>query len=368
MERNIGDQLKKAFEAYRQASIEKDSAKRELQQKTDYYQSNTQQLEQQIEDQNKLITKLKAQLSSATKLASDEASQKCQYPALQKQEVESSSSYDHHTADISCSHQMLLMSDHMAAQKPPCRLPGSSSVEKKDVLDMFWELRGNLQVIQALTRKQTDHLRKICRGNNIANEQQFSIPIQCTEVTAERAEGPLGPFSSAARPSGAEREEEEGGEPAPVSPPSSRAKPEERDFPDSLTELSVRFPPSTESEYDFLNSAVGKTVDAIAGRQELAAVTGVPMATDEQSLGVAIPIPIPHAGSASTDITHEGIRGPQQLLWSPDLCEVPVQGACADPPRGPNHRKCEFCNALVPLEDIYSHLNSHFQSPTSNGY
>uniref|UniRef100_A0A0E9QKU7 Uncharacterized protein n=1 Tax=Anguilla anguilla TaxID=7936 RepID=A0A0E9QKU7_ANGAN len=96
---NIGTELKKAFEAYRQASIEKDSAKRELQQKTEYYQSYTQQLEQQIEDQNKLITELKALLSSAaTKLASDEVSQK--YPALQKQEVESLSSCDHHTEDL----------------------------------------------------------------------------------------------------------------------------------------------------------------------------------------------------------------------------------------------------------------------------
>lgn len=32
MERNIADQLNKAFEAYRQASIEKDMAKKKLQQ------------------------------------------------------------------------------------------------------------------------------------------------------------------------------------------------------------------------------------------------------------------------------------------------------------------------------------------------
>lgn len=32
MERNIGDQLNKAFEAYRQVSIEKDNAQKELQQ------------------------------------------------------------------------------------------------------------------------------------------------------------------------------------------------------------------------------------------------------------------------------------------------------------------------------------------------
>lgn len=33
MERNMGDQLNKAFEAYRQVSIEKENAKKELQQK-----------------------------------------------------------------------------------------------------------------------------------------------------------------------------------------------------------------------------------------------------------------------------------------------------------------------------------------------
>lgn len=32
MERNIGDQLNKAFEAYRQVSIEKENAKKQLQQ------------------------------------------------------------------------------------------------------------------------------------------------------------------------------------------------------------------------------------------------------------------------------------------------------------------------------------------------
>lgn len=31
MERNIGDQLNKAFEAFRQVSIEKDNAKKDLQ-------------------------------------------------------------------------------------------------------------------------------------------------------------------------------------------------------------------------------------------------------------------------------------------------------------------------------------------------
>lgn len=359
---NIGDQLKKAFEAYRQASIEKDSAKRELQQKTEYYQSYTQQLEQHIEDQNKLITELKALLSSAaTKLASDEVSQK--YPALQKQEVESLSSCDHHTDDLLCSHQMFLMRENMdTAEMPPCRLPRTSSVGNKDVLDVFWELQGHFQLIQALTRKQTNQLRKMSRRDNIANELQFSIPIQCTDVSAERSEGPLGSFSTAVRSREEEEkeEDEEGGELAPVSRLPGGANPEDgRFFADSLMELSVRFPPSADGEREFLNSAVGNPAGA---------VTGVSMVTEEMSLGKAVPLPMPHAGSASTNLPHEGIRGPQQLRWSPDLCESTAQGACEAPPRDPNHRKCEFCNALVPFAEIYSHLNSHFQSPTSNGH
>ena len=36
MERNISDQLNKAYEAYRNVSIEKDNVKKELQQKVEY--------------------------------------------------------------------------------------------------------------------------------------------------------------------------------------------------------------------------------------------------------------------------------------------------------------------------------------------
>lgn len=64
MERNIGDQLNKAFEAYRQVSIEKDNAKKELQQMSEYYERYTQQLQKQIEDQQQLISKLEAKLSA----------------------------------------------------------------------------------------------------------------------------------------------------------------------------------------------------------------------------------------------------------------------------------------------------------------
>uniref|UniRef100_A0A672IDH2 Uncharacterized protein n=1 Tax=Salarias fasciatus TaxID=181472 RepID=A0A672IDH2_SALFA len=64
MERNIGDQLNKAFEAYRQVSIEKDNVKKELQQMNEYYERYTQGLQKQIEDQQQLISELEAKLSA----------------------------------------------------------------------------------------------------------------------------------------------------------------------------------------------------------------------------------------------------------------------------------------------------------------
>ncbi|KAJ8394526.1 hypothetical protein AAFF_G00045360 [Aldrovandia affinis] len=355
MERITGDPVNKAFEAFKQASIEKESAKRELQEKTEYYKRYTHQLEQQIEDQNKLITKLEAQLSSAAKLASGETSQKSHCPALQKQEVGTLSPYDHHTDQLqSCSHQRLQMRENTdTAEMPPNTIPGTSSVENKDVLDMFRELQGDLQLIQALTGEQTDHLSKLCRRNSAENEWQFSMPIQCTDVTAERAEGPLGPFSSAAWSGGVEEE------PGPVSLPSGDMGLEEGDFLDSLTGLSVRFPPSADSEYEFLNSAVEKPVTVAMRGTELDAISSVPMVTEEESLELPVPLPRPHSGSASTSLTHEGICGPRQPLWSPELCD-PQQT------QSPGH--CYVCNALIPLDNIYRHLNSHFQSETSNGH
>ncbi|CDQ57224.1 unnamed protein product [Oncorhynchus mykiss] len=92
MERNIGDQLNKAFEAYRQASIERDSAKRELQKTNEYYQRHTQKLQKQIEDQQQLISKLKVQLIAATKQPSGEVKGE-DVPRKQEEETLSSSNH-----------------------------------------------------------------------------------------------------------------------------------------------------------------------------------------------------------------------------------------------------------------------------------
>lgn len=102
MDRNISEQLNKAFEAYRNVSIEKELARKTLQHKvafvnyqfhqksfilinllaweldlrepialqSELYQRHTQILERKIEEQAKTILHLKAELSSVRKHAS----------------------------------------------------------------------------------------------------------------------------------------------------------------------------------------------------------------------------------------------------------------------------------------------------------
>lgn len=79
MERNIGDQLNKAFEAYRQVSIEKDNAKKELQKMTEYYVGYTQTLEKQIKDQQLLISKLQAKLSATRQPSGEMKCEPCNH-------------------------------------------------------------------------------------------------------------------------------------------------------------------------------------------------------------------------------------------------------------------------------------------------
>ena len=91
------------------------------------------------------------------------------------------------------------------------------------------------------------------------------MPIQCTDGTAEGGESPV--------PSGLQRGLAPQPPCAPLAPQPPRgplapqpprgplapldprgAEPEDRDLDESLTKLSVKFPPSTDSEYEFLNS------------------------------------------------------------------------------------------------------------------
>ncbi|XP_034418106.1 TRAF family member-associated NF-kappa-B activator [Cyclopterus lumpus] len=331
MERNIGDQLNKAFEAYRQVSIEKDNAKKELQQMSEYYERYTQQLQKQIEDQQQLISKLEAKLS-ATRQPSGEM--KCE----------------------PCNHLLDGASAYKKIQYPEntgtvaSNMPVNSSVDYQDMLNAFEAIQGKFRQIRSLTRRQKDHLKRFHGGTDASNDQRFSMPIQCTDRTAESER----PFNSALRsavdiplP--------------PLSLASRGTSPENRDLEDSLTKLSVKFPPSADSEYDFLNSAPERHIGlTMPTKRPLSSVPST--LTEEEQVELPTPFVYPPSPTHSTSplLSQESVRGPQQPLWSPELCDAVDVGTELATPQSSSPDKCAFCHAVVPQDRMNGHLYSHF--------
>ncbi|XP_019409867.1 PREDICTED: TRAF family member-associated NF-kappa-B activator isoform X1 [Crocodylus porosus] len=64
MDKNIGEQLNKAYEAFRQACMDRDYAVKEMQQKTESYVQQIREQQEQIELQKGIIGKLKSQLAT----------------------------------------------------------------------------------------------------------------------------------------------------------------------------------------------------------------------------------------------------------------------------------------------------------------
>lgn len=223
---------------------------------------------------------------------------------------------------------------------------------RQDMLDAFEAIQGKFRQIRSLTRRQKDHLKRFHGGNDTSNDQQFSMPIQCTDRTAEAET----PFSSALR--------------SAVDPPTSLASrgasPEDRDLVDSLTKLSVKFPPSTDSEYDFLNSTPERHIGLPMKRP----LSSVPTALPEEPLEQPMPFVYRtlSSHSASSSLSQESVRGPQQPLWSPELCDAGgVEGTELVAPQNSSPDKCAFCHAVVPQDQMNSHLYSHFSPKNEAG-
>lgn len=129
------------------------------------------------------------------------------------------------------------------------------------------------------------------------------MPIQCTDRTEEVER----PFSAALRPA------------VDIQlPPSSLvscgASSEDRGLVDSLTKLSLKFPPSVDSEYDFLNSTPeGNLGLTMATKRPLARVPGT--LTEEESVELPMPFvyPTSPSHSSSSSLSQEVVRGPQQV-------------------------------------------------------
>ncbi|XP_028250238.1 TRAF family member-associated NF-kappa-B activator [Parambassis ranga] len=332
MERNIGDQLNKAFEAYRQVSIEKDNAKKELQQMTEYYERYTQGLQKQIEDQQQLISELEAKLS-ATRQSSGEM--KCE-PC-------------NHLHDAS-TYRKTQYPENMSTVAVAPNLPVSTSVDYQDMVEAFEAIQGKFRQIRSLTRRQKDHLKRFHGGSDTSNDQRFSMPIQCTDRTAEAET----PFSSALR-SAVDI-------PLPPASLASRgASQEDRDLVDSLSKLSVKFPPSADSEYEFLNSAPERHISlTMPMKRPLGSISST--LPEEEPVELPMPFVYPPSPSHSTSssLSQESVRGPQQPLWSPEPFDAVDVGTELATPQSSGPDKCAFCHAVVPQDRMNSHLYSHF--------
>ena len=154
------------------------------------------------------------------------------------------------------------------------------------------------------------------------------MPIQCTDGTVE------GGGSSA--PSGLPRGLAPQPPRVPLAPLVPLDPPEDRDLDESLTKLSVKFPPSTDSEYEFLNSTPDRQVAHLGlahlglahlglahlGRPpgKLPAVGSIATALDEEMSGeLSAQFSFPTSSSAPRSPSHsharlrESVRGPQQV-------------------------------------------------------
>ncbi|XP_058479447.1 TRAF family member-associated NF-kappa-B activator [Solea solea] len=345
MERNIGDQLNKAFEAYRQVSIEKDIAKKELQKMTEYYEGYTQTLQKQIEDQQQLITKLQAKLSATRQLSGEMTCEPC-----------------NHLFDGASAYR--IKPENIGTVAVSSNMPVNSSRDYQDMMGVFEAIQGKFRQIRSLTQRQKDHLKRFNRENDTSNDQQFSMPIQCTDATAEAER----PFPSVLR-SAVEIPHQ------PTSLASRGASPEDRDLVDSLTKLSVKFPPAADSEYDFLNSAPERHIGLTMPMKPL--LSSVPSAlTEEEPVELPMPFVYPTSPSLSTSssLSQENVRGPQQPLWSPELCDAVDMGKELVTPQSSSSSssssspdKCAFCHAVVPQDQMNSHLYSHFSHKDEAG-
>ncbi|XP_008326921.1 TRAF family member-associated NF-kappa-B activator [Cynoglossus semilaevis] len=332
MERNIGDQLNKAFEAYRQVSIEKDIAKKELQKITEYYEGYTQKLQKKIEDQQQLISELQAKLSAVRQPPGEMKCEPC-----------------NHLLDGASAYRIKHYPENMSKGAVSSNLP-VSGIDYQGMLDVFEAIQGKFRQIRSLTQRQKDHLKRFRGGNDTVNDQQFSMPIQCTDRTAE-AERPFPSVLCSAVEV-----------PHPPKSLASRgASPEDRDLVDSLTKLSVKFPPPADSEYDFLNSAPERHIGLPMPMKPPLSIVSSTMSEEEP---VELPMPFVYptspSHSTSSSLSQENVRGPQQPLWSPDLCEAVDAGTELVTPQCSSPDNCAFCHAVVPQDQMNIHLYSHF--------
>ncbi|XP_042335872.1 TRAF family member-associated NF-kappa-B activator isoform X2 [Sceloporus undulatus] len=223
MDKNIADQLNKAYEAFRQACMDRDSAVKELKQK-EQLASESVKLKQ-TEEENNLKEK---KIESIITIKEDEI----RHLKKQLKGMNEAQNYIQARNEKPASSRQELSPG-----------PFGAAVYERDELEaVFWSMKEEFYRIRTLARAQTDQLSKFNLRREPVTEIPFSKPIQCTDEQADEVCSPwvkrginreVPHFTAiTARETGQDEEE---------------------NSVESLSKLNVKFPP-TDSDTTFLES------------------------------------------------------------------------------------------------------------------
>ncbi|XP_015724612.1 TRAF family member-associated NF-kappa-B activator isoform X1 [Coturnix japonica] len=322
MDKNIGEQLNKAYEAYRQACMDRDQAVKELQQKTENYMQQICEQQEQIELQNSIIAKLNSQLAAlnanrgnvhpyilrhedieTSNLSFSQLSEKLNVAKrrerLLKEQLENESMKLKQLEDRNSQKERKLMSiisnqedkirtlknklkelndAQRGTQMPTYKIEvknkkvvpdkpelsiGISGIsplpERENLETIFQEMKEECHRICTLAREQTDQLSKFKIKPEPETEIQFSMPIQCTDKTDEQAEELFKPRVI--------QDINRGASCITSITPRGVGQDEDNNSVESLSKFNVKFPP-TDNDSAFLQSTQEKVTVPCSGIAE----------------------------------------------------------------------------------------------------
>ncbi|EPQ03434.1 TRAF family member-associated NF-kappa-B activator, partial [Myotis brandtii] len=424
MDKNIGEQLNKAYEAYRQACMDRDSAVKELQQKqTENYEQRIREQQEQLSLQQTIIDKLKSQLLLVN--SSRDNSYGC-IPLLEDSEARKNNltldqPLDKVKSGIPREKESKERREEVSSPRKetsPRRFDSPLFHERSYIEKTFWDLKEEFHRICLLAKAQKDHLSKL-NVSATAAETQCSVPIQCTDK-ADKQEALFEPQANDDINRSASCI-------TSVTPRGLGQDEEDTSF-ESLSKFNVKFPPmdsdstflhSTSERPNVLGPAASEAVcqdkfnidirddlgNFVKTEETLFEIQRIdPIASAIQNLKTTdntessnlvntcirttldrapclppgdhnalyvntLPLEdLSHTPFPSLDSPGKAIRGPQQPVWKPfpnqdsDLSSVLSRtGSELHIPR-----VCEFCHEVLPpsitsMGDFLRHLNSHFK-------
>ncbi|XP_044624762.1 TRAF family member-associated NF-kappa-B activator isoform X2 [Equus asinus] len=253
MDKNIGEQLNKAYEAFRQACMDRDSAVKELQQKTENYEQRIREQQEQLSLQQTIIDKLKSQLllvnSSRGFCLTDNSYG--YVPLLEDSEARKNNltldpPLDKVKSGIPREKESKVRRQEVSSPRKETS-PRSLGIplfhERGYIEKTFCDLKEEFHRICMLAKAQKDHLSKL----NVpvtATETQCSVPVQCTDKT-DKQEVLFKPQA---------KDDINRGAPCITSvTPRGLGQDEEDTSFESLSKLNIKFPPM-DSDSTFLHS------------------------------------------------------------------------------------------------------------------